>query len=70
MMALNKRKGMRTARYVGIGLVILLVAGFLHQLTEGFDADYTLLIIAVLFAVVHAIAYLVQLKKHVEIENK
>ena len=66
----DNRKGMRTARYVGLGLCgLLLVSGFLHQLTVGFDADYTLLIIAILFAVVHLILFAVNIKKHQGVEN-
>lgn len=67
----SNRKGMKTARQVGLGLcVLLLISGFLHQLTEGFDADYTLLIIAILFAVVHVFLYARNISRHKEeIEN-
>ncbi|MBS1735920.1 MAG: amino acid permease [Bacteroidetes bacterium] len=59
------RAGMHTARWVGIGLsLLLLVAGYLHQLTVGFDADYTLLIIAIAFALFHLVLYFVNMKKH------
>jgi APA family basic amino acid/polyamine antiporter len=48
------RKGMKIARYTGIGLALLLiVAGFLHQYVVGFDADRTLLYISLAFAVIH-----------------
>ncbi|HVE60371.1 MAG TPA: amino acid permease [Chitinophagaceae bacterium] len=48
------RKGMRVARYTGIGLALLLVvAGVLHQYTVGFDTDRTLFYISVVFAIVH-----------------
>lgn len=48
------RKGMKIARYTGIGLALLLiVVGFLHQYSVGFDADRTLLYISVIFAVIH-----------------
>jgi basic amino acid/polyamine antiporter, APA family len=48
------RKGMKIARYTGLGLALLLiVAGFLHQYTIGFDEDRTLLYISIVFAVVH-----------------
>lgn len=48
------RKGMRIARYTGIGLAILLIiAGFLHQNIEGFDKDRTLFYISIVFAVIH-----------------
>jgi APA family basic amino acid/polyamine antiporter len=48
------RRGMRIARYTGIGLALLLVvAGFLHQYIEGFDEDRTLFYISIVFAVIH-----------------
>lgn len=48
------RKGMKIARYTGIGLALLLIlAGFLHQTDVGFDNDRTLFYISILFAVVH-----------------
>jgi APA family basic amino acid/polyamine antiporter len=50
----TSRKGMRIARYTGLGLALLLiVAGFLHQYVVGFDTDRTLLYISIIFAVVH-----------------
>jgi APA family basic amino acid/polyamine antiporter len=50
----TSRKGMRIARYTGLGLALLLiVAGFLHQYVVGFDTDRTLLHISIIFAVVH-----------------
>jgi APA family basic amino acid/polyamine antiporter len=50
----TERKGMRIARITGIVLALLLiVAGFLHQYTVGFDEDRTLLYISIAFAVVH-----------------
>src|SRR5687768_4831575 len=50
----TRRKGMRIARYTGLGLALLLIiAGFLHQYVVGFDSDRTLLYIAIIFAVVH-----------------
>ena len=50
----SNRKGMRIARYTGLGLcVLLIVAGLLYQYTLGFDADKTLLYISIAFAVVH-----------------
>ena len=50
----DNRKGMRIARYTSLALcVILIVAGFLHQYTVGFDSDRTLLYVALGFAVVH-----------------
>jgi basic amino acid/polyamine antiporter, APA family len=50
----TSRKGMRIARYTGLGLALLLIiAGFLHQYVVGFDTDRTLLYISIIFAVVH-----------------
>ena len=50
----NNRKGMKVARMTGLGLsALLIVAGFLHQYTVGFEADRTLLYISLAFAVVH-----------------
>jgi APA family basic amino acid/polyamine antiporter len=50
----SNRKGMKVARYTGLGLAVLLViAGLLHQYTVGFDSDRTLLYISVAFAVIH-----------------
>lgn len=54
----ENRKGMKLARYVGIGLVLLLiVAGLLHQYTVGFDSDHTLLYLSIVFAVIHLIVF-------------
>lgn len=48
------RKGMRIARYTGLGLaVLLIIIGFLHQYGVGFDTDRTLLYISLLFSVIH-----------------
>ena len=50
----SNRKGMKIARYTGLGLcVLLIIAGFLHQYTAGFDTDKTLLYISIIFAVIH-----------------
>ena len=50
----DNRKGMRLARYTSLGLCgLLIIAGFLHQYDVGFDADRTLLYIALAFAVIH-----------------
>jgi basic amino acid/polyamine antiporter, APA family len=50
----DNRKGMRIARVVGLVLCVLLViTGFLHQYTVGFDSDRTLLYISIAFAVIH-----------------
>ena len=54
----SSRKGMKMARYTGIALsVLLVIVGFLHQKTVGFEADRTLLYISLGFAVVHAALY-------------
>ena len=48
------RKGMKVARYTGIGLALLLiVAGLLHQYVVGFDEDRTLFYLSIGFAVIH-----------------
>ncbi|MER3471021.1 MAG: amino acid permease [Chitinophagaceae bacterium] len=48
------RKGMKIARYTGIGLAaILIIVGFLHQYVMGFDNDRTLLYISIAFAFIH-----------------
>ena len=50
----SNRKGMRLARYTGLGLcVLLIIAGLLYQYTLGFDGDRTLLYISIAFAVIH-----------------
>jgi APA family basic amino acid/polyamine antiporter len=50
----NNRRGMRIARLTALGIcVLLIITGFLHQYTVGFDADRTLLYISLIFAVIH-----------------
>jgi APA family basic amino acid/polyamine antiporter len=50
----DNRKGMRIARYTGLALSgLLVIVGFLHQYTVGFDADRTLLYVSLVFAVIH-----------------
>jgi basic amino acid/polyamine antiporter, APA family len=50
----TNRKGMKTARYTGLGLCgLLIIAGLLHQYSVGFDTDKTLLYISIAFAVIH-----------------
>ncbi len=52
------RKGMRIARYTGIGLALLLVVvGLLHQYDVGFDSDRTLFYISIIFALVHLVVF-------------
>jgi len=54
----TQRKGMKMAHIVGIGLCLLLVvAGFLHQYTVGFETDKTLLYISIIFAAVHLVLF-------------
>jgi APA family basic amino acid/polyamine antiporter len=56
------RKGMRVARMTGIVLSLLLVVvGFLHQYTMGFDTDRTLLYLSLGFAVIHLALFASQL---------
>ena len=50
----DNRKGMKIARITGLSLSLLLVVvGFLHQNTVGFETDRTLLYVSLIFAVVH-----------------
>jgi APA family basic amino acid/polyamine antiporter len=50
----TNRKGMRIARLTGIALAFLLIlVGFLHQYSVGFDEDRSLFYISIVFAVVH-----------------
>ncbi|MFZ1370419.1 MAG: amino acid permease [Ferruginibacter sp.] len=54
----ENRKGMRIARYTSLALCLLLiVVGFLHQYSVGFDTDRTLLYISLAFAVVHLVVF-------------
>jgi APA family basic amino acid/polyamine antiporter len=54
----NNRKGMKIARYTGLALCLLLiVVGFLHQYSVGFEADRTLLYISLGFAVIHLVVF-------------
>ncbi len=54
----NNRKGMRIARYTSLALCLLLiVAGFLHQYTVGFETDRTLFYISIIFAVIHLVVF-------------
>ncbi len=50
----DNRKGMKIARITGLLLSLLLViVGFLHQNSVGFDTDRTLLYISLAFAAIH-----------------
>ncbi len=54
----DNRKGMKIARYTSLVLcVLLIIVGFLHQYTVGFDADRTLLYVSLAFAVVHLFVF-------------
>ncbi len=53
-----ERKGMKTARITGLLLsLLLIIVGFLHQATVGFDTDRTLLYVAIIFAIIHLGAF-------------
>jgi len=50
----DNRKGMKIARLTGLALsALLILVGFLHQNTVGFDSDRTLFYLSLIFAVVH-----------------
>jgi len=54
----DNRKGMKIARYTGIGLCgLLIIAGLLHQYVMGFDTNRNLLYIALGFAVIHLVVF-------------
>jgi len=54
----TNRRGMKIARYTGLGLcALLVVAGLLHQYVVGFDEDRTLLYISIIFALVHVFVF-------------
>jgi basic amino acid/polyamine antiporter, APA family len=58
----DSRKGMKIARYTGLALALLLVVvGFLHQYTMGFDTDRTLLYIALAIAAIHLVVFSMKL---------
>jgi len=60
----NTRRGMRTARYTGIALSLLLVVvGLLHQYGVGFGEDRTLLYISVIFAVIHLVVFALRVNR-------
>ncbi|HNS12419.1 MAG TPA: amino acid permease [Bacteroidia bacterium] len=55
----DNRKGMRIARITGLALSgLLILVGYLHQKSVGFDTDRTLFYISVVFAVIHLALYL------------
>ncbi|RZJ80211.1 MAG: amino acid permease, partial [Chryseobacterium sp.] len=54
----NNRKGMKVARITGLLLsLLLIVVGFLHQYSVGFDTDRTLLYISIIFAAIHLVVF-------------
>ncbi|HMK16902.1 MAG TPA: amino acid permease [Chitinophagaceae bacterium] len=54
----DNRKGMKIARYTGLGLCgLLIIAGLLYQYTIGFNGDRTLLYISLAFAVIHLVVF-------------
>ena len=54
----DNRKGMKIARYTGLALsALLILVGFLHQNTVGFDSDRTLLYVSLIFAAVHLFVF-------------
>ena len=66
----TSRKGMRIARYTGMGLAaLLIVAGFLHQYVFGFENDRTLLYISILFAIIHILVFAVKLGRPEPIDD-
>lgn len=58
----SERKGMKIARITGLVLsLLLIIVGFLHQYSVGFDADRTLLYISIAFAVIHLVVFATKL---------
>jgi len=52
------RTGLNAMAYTGLGLCVLLaISGLWHQQTVGWEADKTLLIIAMIFAAVHLVVF-------------
>ncbi|RYY84146.1 MAG: amino acid permease [Chitinophagaceae bacterium] len=60
----TERRGMRIARITGIALALLLVVvGFMHQYSVGFENDRTLLYISLIFAAIHLVVYSLRLNR-------
>ncbi len=60
----SNRKGLKIARYVSIALCFLLaIAGLLHQLTVGWEADRTLFYVSLIFAVGHLMLFTYNIMK-------
>jgi len=54
----SNRKGMKIARYTGLGLCgLLVIVGVLYQYSIGFDGDRTLFYLAIIFAVIHLVVF-------------
>lgn len=54
----DKRKGMRIARITGIVLsALLILVGYLHQKSVGFETDRTLFYLSLIIAVIHLFLY-------------
>ena len=54
----DNRKGMKIARITGLLLsLLLIIVGFLHQNTVGFDADRTLFYVSLVFAAIHLVVF-------------
>lgn len=54
----TQRRGMKIARYTGLGLCLLLIiAGLLYQYVTGFENDRTLLYISIAFAIIHLFVF-------------
>ena len=52
------RKGMKIARYTGLGICgLLVIVGFLYQYSIGFDGDRALFYLAIIFAVIHLVVF-------------
>lgn len=59
-----ERQGSKIARITGIGLAILLIiVGFLHQRSVGFEADRLLMYISIAIGIIHIIWYAIKLPK-------
>lgn len=66
----ENRIGMHTARYVGVALsILLMITGFLHQYSAGWDSDKSLLIIAIVFGLIHLILYIRKMMLHPKSEE-
>jgi len=54
----SNRKGMRVVNITGLTLAgLLVIVGFLHQYSVGFDSDMKLLYISLIFAAIHLVVF-------------